>query len=106
MREVERRLKGLDIDDLDAEREQLALTEHILDKLTQPSTTEQPSAAAKHPNQATSAAAASSEGNSGEAKAAEAKTGNGQGEARSGNAQSQQNGSSHNDKPMLLVGPP
>jgi hypothetical protein len=84
LRESQRRLKGLDIDDLDAEREQLALTEHILDKLAQP----QPPSAAERPQAE-------------EPLAAAAPTGRGGADARTGHVELQPE-----DKPMLLVGPP
>ena len=73
---AQQRLEGLDVEDLDAEREQLALAEHILEKLT---------SSEKQTQEATGAAA-----ESGAAAAPEM----------------QQTNQAAEQKPVALLGPP
>jgi hypothetical protein len=79
LQESQQRLKGLDIEDLDAEREQLALTEHILEKLAHPP---------PMPDDAAAAARANECG------------------ARSGDGRAPGEGNTAETGPPLLVGPP
>ena len=59
---AEQRLKALDVEDLDAERDQLALTEHILQKLSSEEAPERAPTQAQPPSSAPPAAPVAQQG--------------------------------------------